>query len=96
MSNRTKHFKHRMDQRCISHTMIQIVENLGYFSLDGERLLIDKKSLITLEIWVRSFLKQVELMKSRGGLTLVEVDGKKITVFDNNSYKKNLRRLQNV
>ncbi len=87
----TKHIRERMDKRCINEKMLEIVQYFGMDSHNGERVMIDTKSLEALEKWVRNFLKQVELMKQRGGLTLVNVEGHLLTIFANNSYRKNLK-----
>lgn len=87
----TKHIQKRMDERCINEKMLEIVQQFGMDSHNGERLMLDTKSLTALEKWMRNFLKQVELMKQRGGLTLVNVEGHLLTVFANNSYRKNFK-----
>lgn len=87
----TKHIQKRMDERCISAKMLEIVQQFGMDSHNGERVMLDAKSLKALEKWVRNFLKQVELMKQRGGLTLVNVEGHLLTAFANNSYRKNFK-----
>jgi hypothetical protein len=87
----TKHIQERMSERCINEMMLEIVQNFGVDTPDGERMIIDKKALTSLEKWTRNFLKQLELMKQRGGLTLVSVEGSLLTVFANNSYRKNAK-----
>lgn len=89
----TKHIHERMNERCINETMLEIVQMFGVDTPNGERIILDKKGLNELEKWTRNFLKQVELMKQRGGLTLVNFEGSLITVFANDSYRKNARTI---
>lgn len=87
----TKHIQERMNERCINETMLEIIQSFGTDTPNGERVILDTKGLKSLEKWTRNFLKQVELMKQRGGLTLVIVEGNLLTVFANNSYCKNAK-----
>lgn len=87
----TRHIKKRMNERCISGPMLEIVQSFGIHSPNGERIILNSKGLQSLEKWTRDFLKQLEVMKRRGGLTLVEVEGDLLTVFANNSYRKNAK-----
>lgn len=80
-----------MNERCISGPMLEIVQSFGIHSPNGERIILNSKGLQSLEKWTRDFLKQLEVMKRRGGLTLVEVEGDLLTVFANNSYRKNAK-----
>lgn len=89
----TRHIQERMNERCINEAMLQIVQSFGVHSPNGERIILNAKCLQSLEKWTRDFLKQVEIMKRRGGLTLVEVEGNLLTVFSNDSYRKNLKGL---
>ena len=90
--NLTKHIQTRMNERCINEAMLHIVQNFGDYSPNGERIILNNKSLSGLEKWARNFLRQVELMKQRGGLTLAVDDASLITVFANNSCSKNLKK----
>ena len=92
MNNMTKHIQKRMNQRCINEAMLHIVQNFGDHSPNGERIILNNKNLLDLEKWARHFLRQVELMKQRGGLTLALDDESLITVFANNSYSRNLKK----
>lgn len=89
----TRHIEKRMNERCISGPMLEIVQSFGIHSPNGERIILNSKGLQSLEKWTRDFLKQLEMMKRRGGLTLVEVEveGDLLTVFANNSYRKNAK-----
>lgn len=87
----TKHIQERMQQRCINETMLQIVQSFGTPSVNGERIILNNKSIQNLEKSIRDFLKQLETIRRRGGLTLVECEGDLLTVFANNSYRKNLK-----
>ena len=93
----TRHIEKRMNERCISGPMLEIVQSFGIHSPNGERIILNSKGLQSLEKWTRDFLKQLEMMKRKGGLTLVEVEveveveGDLLTVFANNSYRKNAK-----
>lgn len=87
----TKHIQERMNERCINEMMLEIIQSFGTDTPNGERIVIDIKVLKCLEKQMRNFLKQVELMKQRGGLTLVNVEGRLLTVFANDSYRNNAK-----
>ncbi len=87
----TRHIQERMNERCINDAMLEIVQSFGVHSPNGERIILNNKCIQSLEKWARDFLKQLEIMKRRGGLTLVEVEGNLLTVFANNSYRKNAK-----
>ena len=88
----TKHIETRMNERCINEAMLHIVQNFGDYSPNGERIILNNKSLSDLEKWARDFLQQIGRMKQRGGLTLAIDKETLITVFANNSCSKNLKK----
>lgn len=88
----TRHIQQRMSERCINEAMLQLVESFGVHSPNGERIILDTKSLDSLEKCMRGLIKTIEVSKRRGGFTLVEMEGEKITIFANNSYSKNKQR----
>lgn len=87
----TKHIEQRMIERNISETMIQFAEIFGAFPQKGDKIILDKKEVCILEKELRKILKHLEALKKRGGLTLIEDGGVKVTTYFNDSYKKNLR-----
>ena len=87
----TKHFKERMDERNISSTMVQIAELFGVKSSKGDKVILNKDTICSVEKNIRKFLKDIENLKKRGGLTLVESEGLMVTTYFNDSYKPNKR-----
>lgn len=79
----TKHIQERMNERQISETMLKLVENFAPTPKKGDKLILDRKALEMMEAEFRKFLKAIENLKRRGGLTLVECNGLKITTYFN-------------
>ena len=86
--SRTKHMAKRMSQRNIDDTMINLVTQFGDYSLDGDKIILNKKSLESIEINFRNYLKAINYMKSKGGLVCIEADNVQITSYFLNSFKK--------
>ena len=42
-----------MNERCINEAMLHIVQNFGDYSPNGERIILNNKSLSDLEKWAR-------------------------------------------
>lgn len=89
--SKTQHMQHRMSERNISEMMVHLVDLFGANPPKGDKTILDKSSLCLFEKNLRILLKEVEKMKKRGGLTLIESKGVKITAYFNDSYKPNLK-----
>lgn len=84
----TKHMQERMSERAISLAMIQLVEGFGVSSIQGDKTILNADALNLMIKEIRNCLRDLEKMKSRGGITLVECDGVQITTYFNDSYKR--------
>lgn len=84
----TKHMQERMSERAISSTMIQLVEVFGINSRQGDKVILNRNAANLVIKKLRNYLKELEKIQSRGGITLVEYDGIQITTYFNDSYKR--------
>ena len=84
----TRHMQERMSERAISFAMIQLVEGFGVSSSQGDKTILNADALNLMIKEIRNCLRDLEKMKSRGGVTLVECNDIKITTYFNDSYKR--------
>lgn len=84
----TKHMQERMSERAISLAMIQLVEVFGINSRQGDKVILNRNAANLVIKKLRNYLKELEKIQSRGGITLVEYDGIQITTYFNDSYKR--------
>lgn len=96
--NLTRHAYKRMNERCIQQALIDIALKFGSDSGDGEKVILDKKTITTMMSTLSGLLQQLEKLKGRGGLTIVEVNEMLITAYYNNSFdvKKRKTAMKNI
>lgn len=75
----TQHCIKQMHNRGITHSMIQLVQMFGYQV--GDRVMMDKKQIQELLAEVNELRHQLMKMYEKGGVTVVERDGRIITTF---------------
>lgn len=76
---RTKHIEKRMNQRGITKSMIQIVEEFG--STNGDKLIIDRKECLSAFNHYKKLFQASQKMINNGGLVLVNDEGVQITTY---------------
>lgn len=84
--NISRHAHKRMNERMIRMSMVDMVLHFGSESRDGEKIILDKKTIETMIDSITDIKKQLEKMKNRGGITLVESENTLITTYYNDSY----------
>ncbi|MBK0032329.1 DUF4258 domain-containing protein [Erwinia sp. S43] len=90
--NLTRHAYKRMNERCIQQALIDIALKFGSDSGDGEKVILDKKTITAMMGTLSGLLQQLEKLKGRGGLTIVEVNEMLITAYYNNSFDVKKRK----
>lgn len=86
--NISRHAHKRMNERSIRMTMIDMVFQFGSESKDGEKIILDKKTIERMMISISEIKKQLERIKNRGGVTVVESENTLITTYFNDSFNK--------
>ncbi|ACS86199.1 DUF4258 domain-containing protein [Musicola paradisiaca] len=84
--NLTRHAYKRMSERNIQQAVIDIALDFGTESGDGEKIILDKKTISVMMGTLSGLLKHLEKLKSRGGLTVVEFNEALITAYYNDSF----------
>ena len=85
---KTRHINQRMNQRGINEQMLEIVKMFGVDN--GDKIFLNRKGINAVEKELKSILKQIDRMKSRGGIVLVESCGSEITTYGLESYNRTL------
>ncbi|MEJ4045474.1 DUF4258 domain-containing protein [Erwinia sp. SLM-02] len=93
--NLTRHAYKRMSERHIQQALIDIALNFGSDSGDGEKVILDKKTITVMMSRLSGMLQQLEKLKGRGGLTVVEVNELLVTAYYNNSFDVKKRKNNN-
>lgn len=84
--SRTKHIQQRMNQRGITSQMLEIVKMFGVD--DGDKTYINRKGLDAALTELNKLSQQMQKMRSRGGIVLVESGGTEITTYALESYSR--------
>lgn len=87
---KTRHIHQKMDQRSISQQMLEIVKMFGIGNDD--KTYLNKKGIDAALSELKSLSKQMQKMRSRGGLVLVEAGGFEITAYALGSYDRKKSR----
>lgn len=86
--NLTMHCKKRMIERGINIAMLHLLEAVGIWKAGTDKVMLSGSEAAEMEKELRSFLKTLEKIKRRGGVTVVEVEGKLLTTYFNDSYNR--------
>ncbi|WP_372740215.1 hypothetical protein [Neptunomonas sp.] len=83
---KTRHMHQRMNQRAISQQMLEIVKMFGVNN--GDKTYLNKKGIDAVISEMDSLAKQMQKMKSQGGVVLVESGDVEITAYALDSYDR--------
>lgn len=83
---KTRHIHQRMNQRAISQQMLEIVKMFGVNN--GDKTYLNKKGIDAVISEMDSLAKQMQKMKSQGGVVLVESGDVEITAYALDSYDR--------
>ena len=87
---KTRHIQKRMSQRNIQQEMLDIVKKFGIEN--GDKTILNKKGLKSALTELKRLSIFMERMQNRGGLVLVEANDLEITVYDLDSYSRNIAK----
>lgn len=65
-----------------------MVLHFGSESKNGEKIILDKKTIEMMMRSISEIKKQLEKIRNRGGITLVESENTLITTYFNDSFNK--------
>ena len=83
---KTRHIHQRMSQRSISQQMLELVKVFGVGN--GDKTYLSKKGIDDALSELNRISKEMQKMKSRGGLVLVESGEVGITAYALDSYDR--------
>ncbi len=84
--SKTKHFGARMNQRAIQQTLIDLT--LEYGVDQGDKTVLNRKALSSLLDQLEKLKSETQRAIQKGGVAVVESDGKLITAYSLNSYRR--------
>ncbi len=83
---KTRHIHQRMNQRAITSQMLEIVKMFGVD--DGDKTILNSKGIDAALDELQKLSKQMQRMRERGGIVLVESGDTEITTYDLDSFKR--------
>ena len=84
---KTRHIHQRMNQRGVTQQMLEIVKQFGIDS--GDKVILNRKGIDIAISALNAICKDMQKMRSKGGVVLVEEDGVEITTYALDSYSRN-------
>ncbi len=86
---KTRHIQKRLDQRSIQHGMLELVKMFGMD--DGDKIILNRKAIDAAIFECNRISTQMQKMRSRGGLVLIEAGSNEITAYPLESYSRKKR-----
>lgn len=83
---KTRHISQRMNQRGITAQMIEIVKTFGID--DGNKTYLNKKGIDAALMELNKLSKNMQKMRNRGGIVLVESGESEITTYAIDSFSR--------
>ncbi|MCD9504607.1 hypothetical protein GLP37_20810 [Photobacterium phosphoreum] len=83
---KTRHIQQRMNQRAINSQMLEIVKMFGVD--DGDKIYLNRKGIDAALDELNKISQQMQKMRSRGGVVLVESGETEITTYTLDSYNR--------
>jgi len=83
---KTRHIHQRMNQRAISQQMLEIVKMFGVD--DGDKTVLNTKGIEAALLEIKNLSKQMQKMKARGGVVLVESGDVELTAYALDSFNR--------
>ncbi|WP_321407016.1 hypothetical protein [Tolumonas auensis] len=83
---KTRHIHQRMNQRAITSQMLEIVKMFGID--DGDKTYLNCKGIDAALDELNKLSKQMQKMRNRGGIVLVESGDAEITTYALDSYSR--------
>lgn len=83
---KTRHIHQRMSKRSIQQVWLDHVQSLGVDH--GDKVILNVKAIDSAMQELKKISSQMQKMRSRGGIVLVESEGSEITAYALDSYKR--------
>ena len=83
---KTRHIQQRMSQRSIQQSWLDLVKTFG--TDDGDKIFLNRSGIDAAIRAMEKISSNLQTMKTRGGMVLVEKDGYEITAYMIDSYKQ--------
>lgn len=83
---KTRHIQQRMSQRSIQQSWLDLVKTFGID--DGDKIFLNRSGIDAAIRAMEKISSNLQKMKTRGGMVLVEKDGYEITAYMIDSYKQ--------
>ena len=83
---KTRHIQQRMSQRSIQQSWLDLVKTFG--TDDGDKIFLNRSGIDAAIRAMEKISSNLQKMKTRGGMVLVEKDGYEITAYMIDSYKQ--------
>lgn len=84
---KTRHIHQRMNQRGVTQQMLEIVKQFGVDN--GDKIILNRKGLDVAISALNTLSKNMQKMRSKGGVVLVEDNNTEITTYALDSYTRN-------
>lgn len=84
--SKTKHFSTRMNQRAIQQALVDLTLEFG--TEHGDQVILNRKALEDLLCHIEKLKSTAERARQKGGIVVVEENGKLITTFSLDSYRR--------
>ncbi len=82
---KTRHIQQRLNQRSIRSEWLEIVKIFGVD--EGDKTILNQKGIDLAIGELKKLSSEMQKMRSRGGIVLVEEGHKEITIYALNSYR---------
>jgi hypothetical protein len=82
---KTRHMQQRMSQRSIQQSWLELVKTFG--TDDGDKVKLNRDGIDRVLKEMKDISANLQKMRSRGGIVLVESAGHEITTYSMDSYK---------
>ena len=83
---KTRHIHKRMTQRAIHQTYLELVKSFGI--PEGDKIILNQKGIDAALREIKIITANLQKMRPRGGIVLVEDKGSEITTYSLNSYSR--------
>ena len=81
---RTRHLQQRMSQRSIQQEWLDLIKRFG--TDDGDKVVLNQRGIDCALTTMKKLATQLQKMRTRGGIILVQEGEEEITTYTINSY----------
>ncbi len=90
---KTRHLQQRMSQRSIQQEWLDLVKRFGMD--DGDKVVLNQRGIDCALDTMKKLATQLQKMRTRGGLVLVQEGDDEITTYSINSFQFNTKQRNN-